>query len=287
MNNWKDLHADVRKALLRGEPAADPEIDRIAREHAEQALGRSSFRRVLVVLPFAGAIGVALGLLQARADMSPAVLAGVFAVLSFGYIFVEARRRIALVRLVNVSGAPRAAVAAGGAERLEIRVPVLGVLRMLAPLLLIVASFLVGGAMLSNAWLIGIGVVLAIPVLAYAAYWLYWSLGRHAFVIDADGFTSPDQGLRLGWDAVTELRVLPLRASARDTRQVLTFILRDNQEYLRQLPRWEALLVSVNTKAYLSPLVLLDGLIDTSIDAVAETAVAVSGLPVTRVPRGN
>ncbi|MBF6327813.1 hypothetical protein [Nocardia transvalensis] len=38
MDTWRDLDPAVRKALLRGEPATDPETDRIARAHAEKAL---------------------------------------------------------------------------------------------------------------------------------------------------------------------------------------------------------------------------------------------------------
>jgi hypothetical protein len=106
------------------------------------------------------------------------------------------------------------------------------------------------------------------------------SIPGHPTVLDTDGVHSPRDGVRIGWESVREIRVVPLRATAADSRKVIAFMLDDDQTYLRQLPSWQALLAKMNKKTYLSPLVLMDGLIDRPIEAIAASAAALSGLPV-------
>ncbi|MGV9410219.1 hypothetical protein ACWDOP_09920 [Nocardia sp. NPDC003693] len=290
MNNWKDLDADVRKALLRGEPATDPETDRIAREHATEVLGRSMIRRLRLVVPVAVVCALGLGFATGIAGWPSWIVGVIIFSAGIGCAIVESRRKLALIRILNVStGTPRAhlsgeRVATGRAERLELRMPVGGVLRTVAPLLAAISLALAFAVVASTWWLIVPVIVIAIPVVAYAGHMLWSTLPGNEQILDADGISIPKYGLRLGWDAVREIRMMPLRATAGDRRQVLAFLLHDNQDFLRQLPRWMAVVANLNTKTYLSPLVLLDSVTDRPIDEVAGVAAGLSGLEVTVVP---
>ncbi|MFE6860570.1 hypothetical protein [Nocardia sp. NPDC057668] len=290
MTNWRDLDADVRKALLRGEPAADPEIDRIARERAEKVLGRSTVRQTLVLIPPALVLGVLLGFLGARTGVSALGLPVVFVVI-VGWVVFATRRKLAYTRILNVSGGtPRTPISGGGervpdaAARLEVRVSAGGALRMMAPLLSISGIVFAAGAVFSAGWLLGIGVVLAVPTLAYTGFLLWAARPGNEIVIDADGLSIPGRRLWVAWDAVREIRVFPLRATAGDERRVVSFLLHDKQVYLRQLPRWQAFLADLNTRTYLSPLAMVDGLTDTPVEEIAAASVALSGIAATTEP---
>ncbi|MFD4402938.1 hypothetical protein ACFWPH_09250 [Nocardia sp. NPDC058499] len=286
MNTWRDLDPSVRKALLRGEPAGDPETDRVGRAYAEQKLGRSQTRIFLVYFLIGLGVGLPLGLFVVL-DILPMPAAG-FVVIALWLVcwVVEARRKVALIRLVNVSnGAPRVPVVPATPGRLEIRVPTRGVLRLMPPFLGLVAIPLIVGLVYSAPAIAVAAVVPAVPIIAYFGHLLSWSIPGHPTILDADGLHSPKDGVRIGWEAVREIRVVPLRATPRDRRQVLAFILHDDQFYLRQLPRWQALLGKLNKKTYLSPLVLMDGMYDKSMEEVAASAAALSGLPVSTAPR--
>ncbi|MFI6309889.1 hypothetical protein ACIBEK_07120 [Nocardia fusca] len=285
MNTWGDLDPSTRKALLRGEPAGDPEIDRIGRAYAEKKLGRSQLRKFLIGIPIGLVVGLLLGLWVAMGNFPVGAVAPVLIAFWLGYWFVEARRKLALIRLLNVShGAPRVPVAPGAPEGLEIRVPTVGVLRMMLPFLGAFAIPVAAGLLLSIPAIAVVAVVLAIPVIAYFGYLLAGSVPGHPIVLDADGVHSRRDGVRIGWETVREIRVVPLRATAGDSRRVIAFMLHDDQTYLRQLPSWQALLAKMNRKTYLSPLVLMDGLIDKPIEAIAATAAALSGIPVSMAP---
>ncbi|WP_280401436.1 hypothetical protein [Nocardia carnea] len=286
MNTWRDLDPSVRKALLRGEPAGDPETDRIGRAYAERKLGRSLARNLLIGIPIGLVVGLPLGLLMVL-DILPIAAAGaVFIVLWLGASVVEYRRKVALIRLLNVShGTPRVSVVPAAPERLEIRVPTSGVLRMMPPFLLLVLIPLAIGLVYSVPALAVAAVVPAVPVIAYLGHLLSWSIPGHPTILDADGLHSPKDGVRIGWDAVHEIRIVPLRATAGDRRYVLAFLLHDDQVYLRQLPSWQVLLGKVNKKTYLSPLVLMDGMYDKSMAEVGAVAAALSGIPVSAAPR--
>ncbi|MET8800735.1 hypothetical protein ABZV91_30675 [Nocardia sp. NPDC004568] len=285
MNTWGDLDPSTRKALLRGEPAGDPDIDRIGRAYAEEKLGRSQLRMFVIGIPIGLVVGLLLGLWMAMGSLPAVAVAPVLITFWLGYWFVETRRKLALIRLLNVShGEPRVPVAPGAPERLEIRVPTVGVLRMMLPFLGAFALPVAAGLLFSIPAIAVAAVVLAIPVIAYLGYLLSWSLPGHPTVIDADGVHSLRDEVSVGWEAVREIRVVPLRATAADSRQVIAFMLRDDQIYLRQLPRWQALLARMNKKTYLSPLVFMDGLIDKPIEAIAASAAALSGIPVSMAP---
>ena len=286
MNTWRDLDPSVRKALLRGEPAGDPETDRIGREYAEQKLGRSWVRIFLVCFLIGLGVGMLLGLFVVL-DILPMAAVGfvVFALWLVWWI-VEARRRFALVRLLNVSnGAPRVPVVPGAPGRLEIRVPTRGVLRVMPPFLGLVAIPLTVGVVYSAPAVAVVALLPAVLLIAYLCHLLSWSIPGHPTILDADGLYSPKDGVRMAWEAVREIRIVSLRATPRDRRQVLAFILHDDEVYLRQLPRWQALNGKLNRKAYLSPLVLMDGMYDKSMQEVAASAAALSGLPVSTEPR--
>ncbi|WP_280356678.1 hypothetical protein [Nocardia otitidiscaviarum] len=285
MKKWRDLDRATRKALLRGEPAADPEVDRVARAYAEKALNRSTVRRFWITFPFGLVLGASLGYGAIATDLPISLWFLVIAVAGIGYVVIAVRRQLAQVRILNVSnGAPRESVAPGLPERLEVGMPTGGVVRTLLPHFGIAAILLVPGLVLSMPVLIGIALIPMGLVLAYAGYLLSWSLPDHPqFVLDADGVHTPRYGLRVRWDAIRELRLLPLGASSGDTRRVLAFVLHDNRTYLDHIPRWAAFLASMNTKTYLSPMTTMDGLVDKPIEQIAATAAALSGLPVSSV----
>lgn len=286
MNTWRDLDPSVRKALLRGEPAGDPETDRIGRAYAEQKLGRPPVRSFLLGILIGLGVALPSGLFVVL-DILPMAAAGLAAItLWLGYLVFEVRRRFALIRLLNVSnGAPRVSVVPAPSGRLEIRVPTRGVLRMTTPFLGLVAIPLVVGLVYSVPAITVAAVVPAVLVIAYIAHLLSWSIPGHPTIFDADGLHSPKDGVRLGWDAVREIRIVPLRATAGDRRHVLAILLHDDQIYLRQLPKWQILLGKVNKKTYLSPLVLMDGMYDKSMAEVGAVAAALSGIPVSVAPR--
>lgn len=286
MNTWRDLDPSVRKALLRGEPAGDPETDRIGRAYAEQKLGRPQARNFLVYFLIGLGLGLPLGLFVVL-DFLPMAAAGfVVIALWLGCWVFEVRRKVALIRLLNVSnGAPRVLVVPGGPGQLEIRVPIRGVLRMTAPFLGLIAIPVIVGLVYSAPAIAVAAVVPAVPIIAYFGYLLSWAVPGHPTILDADGLHSPKDGVRIGWEVLREIRIVPLRATARDRRQVLAFVLHDDQIYLRQLPRWQALLGKLNKKTYLSPLVLMDGMYDKSMEEVAASAAALSGIPVSKEPR--
>ncbi|WP_306356983.1 MULTISPECIES: hypothetical protein [unclassified Nocardia] len=231
-------------------------------------------------------LGLGLGYVISVTGL-PFVLVSVLAVVVVvGYFVVEGRRRLALIRVLNISrGAPRNPIVPGASERLEVRLPTRGALRSMLPFVLMVVIPLAGGIAASIPVLIGVAVVCAVPVLAYIGYLLTWSLsGRPLFVFDAVGVHTPSLGLFVGWEAISEIRVVPLRGSGTDGK-VLVFILRDDRTYLRQLPRWQAFLSTLNTKTYLSPLIAMDGLVDKPIERIAATTAALSGLSVSSVAR--
>lgn len=287
MNTWRELDPSIRKALLRGEPATDPEIDRVARAYAEKELKRFQVRMFLTWFPIGLVVGALVGIFLAVADLPLVGLAPVCIVSWVGLTVITGRRKLALIRLLNVSyGTPRVRVVPGSSERLEVRVPTGGVLRMMGPVLSLVAVLFGFGVVIANSWVIGTALVLSVPSFAYTGYLLLvWALPGHPQIFDADGVHTPRYGLRIGWESIREIRVVPLRATGRDTRQVMAFVLHDDQVYLRQLPSWQAFLAKMNKKTYLSPMVMMDGLVDRPIGEIAASVAALSGLPVSTAPQ--
>ncbi|WP_194817194.1 hypothetical protein [Nocardia sp. XZ_19_385] len=295
MKTWRDLDRATRKALLRGEPAADPETDWAAQVYAEKMLRQGTVRTLLVAAPVCIALGGLLGYASGTANLSSGVTvalqaAGIFLIM-LAMVIVSTRRKLALIRILNVSReAPKYDIAPGSRERLEVRIPVGGVLRFAVPLLFVTIALvmlglacMVAGMAGLGAPLAGIGVLVGIPVLAYLGNLLAWSLPGHPqFVLDTQGMHTPKNGVRVEWESIREIRVIPLRANPNDTRRVIAFLLHDNQVYLRQLPRWQAMIANMNTRTYLSPMLMTDPLVDKSIDVIAESAAALSGLPVSR-----
>ncbi|WP_159080283.1 hypothetical protein [Nocardia suismassiliense] len=274
--------------MLRGEPATDPEIDRIAVAHAEKSLRRFQLRLGLIALPLGVVGGWFAGTLAVMFDLPLVVFLYVVLVVIIGAVFVVSRRKLALIRMLNVSRSTvRELVTPGSAEELEIRVTVAGVVRVMGPYLFLVAVLLLIGVMWTNPLLIGTGVVVCVPVLAYIVYLLTWALPKHpATVLDANGVHTPRMGLSVDWASFSEIRVVPVRASSRDTRQVISFMLHDDQVYLRQLPSWQAFIAKLNKKTYLSPLVITEPMVDKPVAEIAATAAALSGLPVSEVTQG-
>ncbi|MGI5216334.1 hypothetical protein [Nocardia sp. CA-290969] len=292
MNIWRDLDPSVRKALLEGRPVGDLETDRIGRAYAEQRLGRSQPRNFLVGILIGLGVGLPLGLLVVLDVLSMAATGLVVIAMWLGYLVYEVRRKAALIRLLNVSnGAPRVPVMPvmpGPPGRLEIRVRTRGVLRMMAPFLGLVAIPVAVGLAYSVPVpaIAALAVVPAVLVIAYLGHLLSWSIPGRPTILDADGLHSPKDGVRIGWEAVREIRIVLLRATAGDRRHVLAFLLHDDQIYLRQLSSWQVLLGKINKKTYLSPLVLMDGMYDRSMVEIAASAAALSGIPYPR-HRGN
>ncbi|MEV0333628.1 hypothetical protein [Nocardia sp. NPDC050717] len=282
MNTWRELDAATRRALLRGEPATDPEVDRIARAHAERELGVPMGRRIVYAVPVGIIAGVGLVVARSVTGCSITDLAPLLVLATVCYLVVAVRRKLALTRILNVShGTPRETVPAAVPEQLVIRVSPAGALKMVAPYLILVAGFLIAGVVWSIPWLTIGAVLVAVPVLAYTGYLLTGTKADRGMVLDAYGLHYPHRRAHVSWESVREIRVLPLRATASDPRQVVAFILHDDEHYLRQLPAWEARLCRMNRKTYLSSLVMIDGFVDTPVGAIAATAAALSRLPVT------
>ncbi|WP_405162940.1 hypothetical protein OG203_42875 [Nocardia sp. NBC_01499] len=283
MNTWRELDPAIRKALMRGEPATDPEIDRIATAHAENALKRSKVWLYVLGIPVCLVVGGLLGYLAAATDTPVSVLVLVIIAGTLGVTVAVSRRKLALIRLLNVSrGSVREPVMPGSSERLEVRVTVAGLLRATAPWLVMVVMLLAVSVLVASPWLTGVVLVVAVPVIAYVGYILVaWALPKHAqLVLDSDGVHTPKSGVSVGWESVREIRVVPLRATSRDPRQVIAFILYEDQVYLRQLPSWQRFLARRNVRTFLSPMVTVDGLADKPIAEIAASAAALSGLPV-------
>ncbi|UGT56840.1 hypothetical protein [Nocardia asteroides] len=282
MNTWRELDAATRKSLLRGEPATDPEVDRIARAYAEGELRAPIARQVVYAVPLGVIGGIGLAATRSVTGWSVSDLAPFLAVVVVGYVVLASRRKLALTRILNVShGTPREAVPGTPSERLVIRVSLAGVLKMVAPYLIVIVALLIAGAVWSMPWLAVGAALAAVPVLAYTGYLLTGTMTDRGMVLDAHGLHYPHRRAHVAWESVREIRVLPLRATASDQRQVIAFILHDDEHYLRQLPAWEARLCRMNRKTYLSSLVMIDGFVDTPVGAIAATAAALSRLPVT------
>ncbi len=282
MNTWRELDAATRRSLLRGEPATDPKVDRVARAHAERELGVPMGRRIMYAVPLGMIVGVGLVATRSVTGWSIADLAPLLVLATVGYLVVAVRRKLALARILNVShGTPRDAVPGAARERLVIRVSLAGALKLVAPYLIVVAAPLIAGMVWSIPWLAVGAALAAVPVLAYTGYLLTGTKTDRGMILDAHGLHYPHRRAHVAWESVREIRVLPLRATASDQRQVIAFVLHDDEHYLRQLPAWEARLCRMNRKTYLSSLVMIDGFVDTPVSAIAATAAALSRLPVT------
>lgn len=282
MNTWRELDAATRRSLLRGEPATDPEVDRIARAYAEGELRAPIARQVVYAVPLGVIGGVGLAATRSITGWSVSGLAPFLALAVVGYVVLAARRKLALTRILNVShGTPREPVPGTSSKALVIRVSRAGALKMVAPYLIVIVALLIAGAVWSMPWLaVGAGLA-AVPVLAYTGYLLTGTKTDRGMILDAHGLHYPHRRAHVAWESVREIRVLPLRATASDQRQVIAFVLHDDEHYLRQLPAWEARLCRMNRKTYLSSLVMIDGFVDTPVGAIAATAAALSRLPVT------
>ncbi|MGW4369542.1 hypothetical protein ACWEKT_28240 [Nocardia takedensis] len=287
MKTWNDLDAATRAAIRRGEPATDPEIDLIARTHAERQLGRATTRALAIGIPF----GLIAGFFGAYAvdelDLGMGRFIAVVIAAAVTYVLFATKRRMALLRIVNASpGTPREPVAPGAPDPLTVRVPADGFFRMMSGWLIVVAILVVASGAFPDPVLWMVTALVAVPALGYCAYiLLFWILPRRPlYVLDSAGVLPDGIASPIPWDAIREIRVLPMRATAAYTRQVLTFILHDRDRYLRQLPWFPRLLSKLAPTAYLSPLTISTGITDTAIPTIAATVAALSGKIVTVTP---
>ncbi|MEV0111583.1 hypothetical protein AB0H42_35460 [Nocardia sp. NPDC050799] len=125
----------------------------------------------MIGIPIGLVVGLLLGTWVAMDNLPVGAVAPVLIAFWLSYWFFEARRKLALIRLLNVShGAPRVPVAPGAPEALEIRVPTVGVLRMMLPFLGAFAIRSPQDCLLSVPAIAAAAVVLAIPVIAYFGY---------------------------------------------------------------------------------------------------------------------
>lgn len=119
VNDWHDLDAPTRAALLRGEPATDPETDRIVRAYAAPMLKRVRIRLGVIGTLGALVVGPLLGYLAVLAHMTLVEVLPVFIAIWIGWAIVVTRRKRPFVRLLKVSHrTPPEPVVPGSSEHL-------------------------------------------------------------------------------------------------------------------------------------------------------------------------
>src|SRR5688572_30712072 len=98
---WRSLDRSTRKALLRGEAMADPDLVLVARAEAERVLNGSLWPKYARALGIAIPIGIALGILSAVTDMSPMFTSIPVAIGALVCLVVGIRHRAAMIRILN------------------------------------------------------------------------------------------------------------------------------------------------------------------------------------------
>jgi hypothetical protein len=282
--SWQSLDRSTRKALLRGE-RADSDLALIARAEAERVLHGSLWRRVVRVLAFALPIGIALGVLSAVTGASPTLTSIPIALGALVYAVVGIRHRAAMIRFLNTDDGYRPEAVPGvAAGPLGINLSGRQITVIYGRYLIVVAVLVIPGLLLSMPALLVLAAILGLPVICFYAHTMlvYVLPKRPAYVLDSEGVFNTKPPIRVPWSNITEIRVMPMHGQRNSARQVVTFVLLDDEVFLARLPRWQALIARGNQKTYLSPFVIVDSTVDRSVTEIAEAAAALSGLPVVR-----
>lgn len=103
-------------------------------------------------------------------------------------------------------------------------------------------------------------------------------------MLDRDGISSPFLDVRVGWQEVAEVRVLPQRTTARTNscHRVVAFVLADPERVLARIGGVKAKGARLDLRYYGSPLVLADQMLDHSAEEIASAVQALTSVPVRR-----
>jgi hypothetical protein len=282
---WQSLDRSTRKALLRGEAMTDPDLVLTARAEAERVLNGSPWPKYARDLAFAIPIGIVLGILSAVTNASLLLISMPVVIGALIYLVVGIRHRVAMIRILNTDDGYRPEPVSGVEARpLVINVSGREMTVIFGRYLMVIAVPVIPGLLLSMPALLGLAAIIGLPVIwVYAQTMLVYVLPkRPMYVLDGESFFNTRPPIRVPWSSVTEIRVMPMHGQRNPARQVVTFVLLDDEIYLARLSRMQALIARGNRKTYLSPFVIVDSTVDRSVTEIAEAAAALSGLPVVR-----
>ncbi|WP_424530731.1 hypothetical protein ACOZ38_13215 [Sphaerisporangium viridialbum] len=300
LTDWRRLDAVTRSAVkdqaVRGRPHHRPRVAAVSARYAGAALARPTAWIYAVVVGVL--VVVPLALLWDAEDMSWPDRLVVVALANILPIVITAEilrgRRERLLRILTANREPRAfapLVSAPGTHvggaRLIARVTARRLLRadtiplgMLLWLLIGLAALLLSSGEMRN----GLGYLIILMIMLFQGFaavlrWLYWLRGnRTALVVAADGVVIPGvPDIRLAWEDIAEVRLLPLPALYRNGRPgdtVVAFVPADRRRLSgeRDTPRWG----DVRTGFFALP----DGWLAPAADEIASAVVRLSDVPV-------
>ncbi|MEV7969889.1 hypothetical protein AB0O34_28490 [Sphaerisporangium sp. NPDC088356] len=299
LTDWRRLDAVTRSAVkdqaVRGRPHHRQRVAAVSARYAGAALARPTAWIYAVVVGVLVVVPVAL--LWDAEDMSWPDRLVVVALASVLPIAITAQilrgRRERLLRILTANREPRAfaplvsapGTPVGGA-RLTARVTARRLLRADTIPLGMLLWLLIGVALLFSSGerpnVLGYLIILVIMLFQrFAAMlrWLYWLRGnRTALIVAADGVVIPGvPDIRLTWEDIAEVRLLPLPALYRNGRPgdtVVAFVPADRRRLSgeRDTPRWG----DVRTDFFALP----DGWLAPAADEIASAVVRLSDVPV-------
>ena len=312
MDAWKQLDRRTRRALLRSAAAhPDPSVAAVAVGYARTNLGGRWWLRSLRAVWFAPvAFGVATLLVVSdsvqRWPQLSALVSASCAVAFVWDVVRLTRLRLALIRMENANApsllAGEAATSAnaraepagvgvgvGVGESLTVRYSGKTLGRWYAgaavPWVAAVAVSLIAEEPALYVPAITVAILLTL-VLAYLAILAIVGLrpGRGAAVLDREGISSPFLDVRVGWQEVAEVRVLPQRTTARKKthHRVVAFVLGDPEPVLERMGRGKAKGARLDLRYFGSPLSLADHMLDHSVEEIAAAVQNLTSVPVRR-----
>ncbi|GAA2096684.1 hypothetical protein [Actinomadura alba] len=307
---WKRLDRRTRRDLLRSAAAhPDPSVAAVAVGYARTNLGGRWWLRSLRSLwSIPVTFGVAtLLVVSGSVPRWPQLSALVFAscaVAFFWDVVRLTRLRLAFIRMENANApsllagetvtstigrAEPAGVGVGVGESLTVRYSRKTLVSWYAgvavPWVAAVAVSLVEEEIFLYVPAIVAAILLTL-VLAYFAILAIMGLrpGRGAAVLDRQGISSLLLDVRVSWQEVAEVRVLPQRTTAltKTRHRVVAFVLADPEPVLARMGRGKAKGARLDLRYYGSPLSLADQMLDHSVEQIAAAVQALTSVPVRR-----
>jgi hypothetical protein len=298
MTAWRELDRRTRRDLLRRTgPHPDPVVACVAVGYARTMLGgRVRSRRLLRSLVFVPVFIVcaAIGATVAGPDrpMVAAALPIVIVVPMIVWLVAgQVRFRLRLIRMENANAptllageapAPPPAPAPAPGTPLSVAYEPRAVLRQygrtacLTVAIAVILPFTID-------WLAAPALALFAVAWALMGYQLVrWVLPRRpVLVMDGDGVTF-GTGLSVPWDAITEIRVHPLRAGNRPRHRVIAFVCADPRIPLERMSGIKRSNARRALTYYGSPLVVADRALDRTAEEIVAAATALHPVPVHR-----